>query len=223
MGRAQVSQDARVASPHFGAVAEPGRCVSTYRVAMLTIAAGPVLCLVRALSARIATLDIDMPFSAQDNATLEIGRERMSGALVKTGEKRAELRSREPIDIKAVLADPSLLASAGRRALPRVAIDARARIDIGAHRITAQVRDISTDGLRLFTEELLSVGDEVRVVLKGFERPLLGLVRWCSGDHAGVEFVQRLPISKLNAWLAAQCATEPDDEAPWTPPVISKS
>jgi hypothetical protein len=222
MGRAQVSQDARVASPQLIAAAEPGRSVTTYRVAMLTIAAGPVLCLVRALSARIATLDIDMPFTAQDNATLEIGRERLSGALVKTGDKRAELRSREPIDIAAILADPSLLASAGRRALPRVEVDARARIDIGVHRLPAQVRDISTDGIRIFTEELLSIGDEVRVVLKGFDRPLLGIVRWCSDDHAGVEFVQRLPISRLNAWLAAQSAAEPD-EAPWSPPVISKS
>jgi hypothetical protein len=222
MGRAQVSQDARVASPQFTAATEPGRSVTTYRVAMLTIAAGPILCLVRALSARIATLDIDMPFVPQDNATLEIGRERMSGALVRTGDKRAELRSRDPIDIAAILADPSLLASAGRRALPRIAVDTRARIDIGAHRITAQVRDISTDGIRIFTEELLSIGDEVRVVLKDLERPLPGVVRWCSGDHAGVEFVQRLPISRLNAWLAAQSAAEPD-EAPWSPPIISKS
>jgi len=222
MGRAQVSQDARVASPNFTAAAGPARSVTTYRVAMLTIAAGPVLCLVRALSGGVATLDIDMPFAPQDNATLEIGRERITGALVKTGDRRAELRSREPIDIAAILADPSLLASAGRRTLPRVAVDARARIDMGAHRIAAQVRDISTDGIRIFTEELLSIGDEVRIVLKGLDRPLPGIVRWCSGDHAGVEFVQRLPIGRLNAWLATQSAPEPD-EAPWSPPVISKS
>jgi hypothetical protein len=37
-----------------------------------------------------------------------------------------------------------------------------------------------------------------------------------------VEFIQRLPIGRLNAWLAAQAAPEPD-EAPWSPPVISKS
>jgi hypothetical protein len=224
MGRAQVSQDERAISPHLTEAADPCRSVTTYRVAMLTIAAGPILCLVRALSARVATLDIDMPFTAQDNATLEIGRERLSGALVKTGDKRAELRSREPIDIMAMLADPSFLASAGRRQLPRVAVDVRARIDIGAQRFTAQVRDISTDGIRIFTEELLSIGDEVRVVLKGLERPLPGIVRWCSGDYAGVEFIQRLPISRLNAWLSGQSTPEPDaGEAHWSPPVISKS
>jgi hypothetical protein len=223
MGRAQIGQDARETAPAFTAAADAGRrTVTTYRVAMLTIASGPILCLVRALSRRIATLDIDMPFAVQDNALLEIGRERLSGALVRIGAKRAELRSNNEIDIAAILADPSLLASAGRRALPRVAVDTRARIDIGAHRVTAQVRDISTDGIKIFTEELLSIGDEVRVVLKGLERPLPGVVRWCSGDYAGVEFVQRLPIGRLNAWLAAQSAPEPD-EAPWSPPIVSKS
>jgi len=220
----QRQQDAAQGAPGVTAGAEARRTVTTYRVAMLTLATGPILCLVRALSARSAALDIDMPFAPQDNAVLEIGRQRLTGALVRTGDRRAELRSRDEIDIPAILADPSLLASAGCRALPRIAVDARARIDIGPHRFAAQVRDISTDGIKIFTEELLSIGDEVRVVLKGFERPLPGTVRWCSGDHAGVEFVQRLPIGRLNAWLASQSAPEADEgDTPWSPPIVSKS
>jgi hypothetical protein len=223
MYRAQRRQEAHEAAPAFDAAAQTGRTVTTYRVAMLTIASGPILCLVRALSPRSATLDIDMPFAAQDCAMLEIGRAAFSGALVRTGDRRAELRTAQEIDVEAILADPSLLASAGRRTLPRVAVDDRARIDLGAQRFTARVRDISTDGVRVETDELLSIGDEVRIVLKGFERPLPGNVRWCSGDYAGVEFVQRLPIGRLNAWLAAQAAGEAEDEAPWSPPIISKS
>src|SRR6476619_2578354 len=103
MGRAQIGQDAREPAPAFTAAVEAGRSVTTYRVAMLTIASGPILCLVRALSRRVATLDIDMPFTAQDNAVLEIGRERLSGALVRIGEKRAELRGNAEIDIQAIL------------------------------------------------------------------------------------------------------------------------
>src|SRR5436305_13680057 len=110
MGRAQIHQDAQVAAPGFAPAAESGRSVTTYRVAMLTIASGPILCLVRALSPRVATLDIDMPFAPQDRARLEIGRASLSGALVRTGEKRAELRTVEEIEIAAILADPSLLA-----------------------------------------------------------------------------------------------------------------
>ena len=224
MYRIQSGQQARGAAPEYAGDAETGRSVTTYRVAMLTLASGPILCLVRALSRRVATLDIDMPFVPQDNAALEIGRERLAGALVRTGDRRAELRTVADIDIAAILADPSLLASAGCRALPRVAVDARARIDLGAQRFTAQVRDISTDGIRILTDELLSIGDEVRVVLKGFERPLPGIVRWCNGDHAGVEFVQRLPIGRLNSWLAAQAAPETGEaDRHWSPPIVSKS
>jgi hypothetical protein len=222
MYRGQNRQQTQDAAPQLAPTAAPARTVTTYRVATLTLAAGPILCLVRALSQRTATLDIEMPFAPQDQAMLEIGRERLTGALVRTGERRAELRTQEDIDIGAILADPSLLASAGRRALPRVEVDARARIDIGAHRIPAQVRDISTDGIKIYTDELLSIGDEVRVVLKGLERPLPGTVRWCSGDYAGIEFVQRLPIGRLNAWLAAQAGGE-GDETPWSPPIVSKS
>jgi hypothetical protein len=223
MYRAQGRQEVREAALPIEGVPDSGRAITTYRVAMLIIASGPILCLVRALAPRIATLDIDMPFTPQDKARLEIGRAVLAGALVRTGDKRAELRTVEEIDIAAILADPSLLASAGRRALPRIAVNARARIDIGGQRFTGQVRDISTDGVRIETDELLSVGDEVRIVLKGFERPLPGNVRWCSGDHAGVEFVQRLPIGRLNAWLADQAAPEGDDAAPWSPPIVSKS
>ena len=35
---------------------------------------------------------------------------------------------------------------------------------------------------------------------------------------AGVEFLQRLPINQVNAWLAAQSDSEPEDR-PWTPPL----
>lgn len=223
MGRAEIGQDRRETAPAFAPAAEVRRTISTYRVAMLTLATGPILCLVRALSARVVTLDIDMPFAPQDNAALEIGRERLTGALVRTGEKRAELRCLEEIHIEAILADPSFLASGGRRTLPRIAVDVRARIDIGQQRFTAQVRDISTDGIKIFTEELLSIGDEVRIVLKDMERPLPAVVRWCSGDHAGLELVQRLPIGRLNAWLALQSAPEPDEGDGHWPPIISKS
>src|ERR1700744_83853 len=107
MYRAQGRQEAHETAPAFDAAAQTGRTVTTYRVAMLTIASGPILCLVRALSPRIATLDLDMPFAAQDRATLEIGRATLMGALVRTGDKRAELRTAQEIDVAAILADPS--------------------------------------------------------------------------------------------------------------------
>lgn len=220
-GEQQRSEAQAQALPVESAAAS--RTVTCYRVAKLILAAGPMLCLVRALSERSAMLEIDLPFAAQDGAVLEIGRQQITGALVRTADKRAEFRSRAPIDPDALVADPAALASAGHRALPRVEVDARCRIDAGAHRAAAQVCDISTDGVKVYCEELLCVGDEVRVVLKGIDRAMGGIVRWCSDDEAGIEFHQRLPIGRLNAWLAAQSAPADEDEPRWAPPVISKS
>jgi hypothetical protein len=223
MYRAERQRKERVArrTPAEGFAAP--RTVTCYRVAKLTLAGGPILCLVRALSERSAALEIDLPFAAQEQAMLEIGRERLTGALARVGERRAELICDEPLDVDAILADPSLVAAAGQRTLPRVEVDARCRIDAGAHRIAAKVLDISTDGVKVYCEDLLCVGDEIRLVLQGLDSAIPGIVRWCSDDHTGVEFHQRLPLGRLNAWLAAQAAPVTEDEPCWAPPVISKS
>jgi hypothetical protein len=221
MARTQIRHETAqpIAAPP--AAAAP-RSVTCYRVARLDLAAGPILCLVRGLSEDVATLDIDVPFATQSAAGLQIAGHRLDGALVRIGDGKAEFRADAPIEIDQILADPSMIASAGQRALPRVKVDARARIDAGVHRLAARVRDISTDGVKIFTEELLATGDAVRVVLKGIESPMSGTVRWCRGDYAGIEFAQRLPIGRLNAWLSRQGAGD-DDERDWAPPVISKS
>lgn len=221
MARTQIRQE--TAKPiAVRPVAGAPRSVTCYRVARLDLAAGPILCLVRGLSEDVATLDIDVPFATQSAAGLQIAGHRLHGALVRIGDGKAEFRADAPIEIDQILADPSTIASAGPRALPRVEVDVRARIDAGGHRLAARVRDISTDGVKIFTEELLATGDAVRVVLKGIDSPMPGTVRWCRGDYAGIEFAQRLPIGRLNAWLSRQGADD-DDERDWTPPIISKS
>lgn len=224
MVRGQTRRTEATATPEAAAPDAAARIVTTYRVGKLTTKTGPILCLVRGLSEKIARLDIDMPFAGDDQATLEIGGERLTGTLVKLGDRQAELHSAATIDVETLLADPSILASLGQRTLPRVDVDARARIDFGGQRVPAQVRDISTDGIKVYTEELLASGDAVRIILKGFDTPLAGLVRWTDGDYAGIEFAQRLPIGRINAWLAAQAATDTGfDAAPWASGVVSRS
>jgi hypothetical protein len=217
MYRAEAAEERATPAPTIGT--GETRTIACYRVAKLVTATGPMLCIVRALSPQSATLDIELPFDPQDGATLEIGKERMIGALVRTGERRGELRARDAIDLRAIVADPSLVTSTGRRSLPRIEIAARCRIDLSAQRIPAEVRDISTDGIKIYCEELLSSGDAVRIVLKGIDTSMPGIVRWCDGDFAGIEFAQKMPISRLNAWLATQA----DCGGDWSPPIVSKS
>ena len=188
----------------------PSRVVTTFRVGKLMTRGGQTLCLVRTLSDRTATLDIDVPFEADEAATLEIGRETIAGTLVKLGESRAEMRCADPVELD------TILASGGRRKLPRVDVDAFARIEVGVLCIAARIRDISTDGMKVFAEDVLCVGDRVRVIVKGLGARPAGTVRWCAGDHAGIEFAQSLPIAALNTWLAG--ASRRDDL-----PILSKS
>jgi hypothetical protein len=199
------------------------RTVTTFRVGKIVTAAGQMLCLVRTLSDRTVGLDIEVPFAPDARASLEIGKERLDGELIKLEGKKAELRTARPIDLEAILADSSILASGGRRALPRVEVDARARIEVGEQQwIPGRICDISTDGMKVFTDDVLCTGDRVRITMKGLDSRLGGSVRWCDGDYAGVEFDQPLTMIQLNLWLAAQAAAA-QSEAGWSLPIVSKS
>lgn len=196
----------------LAAAPEAGRGVSTYRVGRIATASGQALCIVRMISPFAIVLEIEVPFAGADEAELAIGKETVAGALVFIAGKRAELRPVRAVDPEAILADPSIMASLGRRTLPRVEVDARARLEVTGQSMTVRIRDISTDGMKVHGEELLCAGDRVTVTMRGLPMRLAGRVRWSEGDHAGIEFDQPLAIGRLNLWLAAQSAPagEPD-------------
>src|SRR5437868_14353773 len=89
--------------------AEATRGLSTYRVGKIATAAGQALCIVRMISPFAIALDIEVPFAGADEASLQIGRERVTGALVFVAGKRAELRPDKEVDPEALLADPGAL------------------------------------------------------------------------------------------------------------------
>lgn len=194
------------------AAAAPARGISTYRVGKIATAAGQALCIVRMISPFAIALDIEVPLAGADEASLDIGKEHIKGALVLIAGKRAELRPDREIDPETILADSAMLAGVGRRTLPRVEVDARARIEVMGQAMTARICDISTDGVKVLVDDLLCTGDKVTLTMRGLQIRLAGLVRWSHGDHAGIEFDQPLPIGQLNLWLAAQAtpAGDPD-------------
>jgi hypothetical protein len=210
----QKSRFGKVRTPKavvIGAAAvEPARGISTYRVGKIAAAGHQALCIVRMISPFAIALDIEVPFAGADEAELVIGKESVSGALVFIAGKRAELRPSRAVDPEAVLADPSLEAGLGRRTLPRLEVDARARLEVMGQSMTARICDISTDGMKVLVDDLLCAGDRVTITMRGLPMRLAGLVRWSQGDHAGIEFDQPLAIGRLNLWLTAQTAPDWD-------------
>jgi len=208
-GKAQTPAAVIAAAP----AGQTARSLSTYRVGKIATGAGQALCIVRMISPFAIALDIEVPFAGADAASLELGKARVTGALAFVAGKRAELRPDREVDPEALLADPSVLTGAGRRTLPRVEVDARARIEVMGQSMAARICDISTDGTKVLVDDLLCVGDRVTLTMRGLQMRLAGLVRWAQGDHAGIEFDQPLPIGRLNLWLAAQAM--PDGEPDW--------
>lgn len=195
------------------AVADTGRGLSCFRVGRIATGAGQALCIVRMISPFAIALDIEVAFQGAERATLAIGTEAIEGALAMLGGKRAELRPTMAVDPEAILADPAMSAGIGRRTLPRLEVDSRARIEVMGQSMSARIRDISTDGMKVLVDDLLCAGDRVTVTMRGLQMRLTGLVRWAQGDHAGIEFDQPLAIARLNLWLAAQSA--PPGEPDW--------
>ena len=195
------------------AAADTGRGISCFRVGKIATDAGQALCIVRMISPFAIALDIELSFQGAEQASLVIGKETIPGALLMLGGKRAELRPAKAIDPEAILADPSMLAGIGRRTLPRIEVDARARIEVMGRSMSARICDISTDGTKVEVDDLLCPGDRVSITMRGLQMRLAGQVRWSHGDHAGIEFDQPLAIAQLNLWLAAQ--TAPPEQPDW--------
>ncbi len=185
---------------------DSARGISCYRVGKIANETGQALCIVRMISPFVIALDIEVAFTDSKQASLVIGKEAISGAIAMLGGKRAEFRPDKAIEPEAILTDPSMLAGVGRRTLPRIEVDARARLEVLGQTMTARICDISTDGVKVLVDDLLCTGDRVTITMRGLHHRLVGQVRWCEGDHAGIEFDQPMGIGELNLWLAAQAA-----------------
>ena len=192
---------------------DTARGISCYRVGKIATGTGQALCIVRTISPGMIALEIEVPFTSADDASLVIGTETVTGTLFMLEGKRAELRPANAVDPEALLADPAMLAGVGRRTLPRIEVEARARIEVMGQAMTARICDISTDGVKVKVDDLLCPGDRVTIVLRNLPMRLTGAVRWCVGDHAGIEFDRPLAIGQLNLWLAGHSA--PADQPDW--------
>ena len=225
MGRAQISQDERAIAPQLD-VAAAGRPALGHHLSRRHARRSPR----GRSSAWCGRFRRGSPRSTSTCLSprrtpprLEIGRERSDGALVKTGDKRAELRSRRA-DRRRRRSWPiprcSPAPAAGRCPASR---STRAPGSTSAP--SASPRRSATfrpTGSRSSPRSCSASATKCASCSRGSSARCPASCAGAAAIMPAIEFVQRLPISRLNAWLAAQSAPETDD-APWSPPVISKS
>lgn len=159
------------------------------------------LCLIRNISSKgimaeiFAPLEADVPVEIEFKAGASV-----CGIVRWVKDGRAGVEFDEAIDVHAVLAP-----NGGRMAprAPRLSIDSMARIVIGDVREKLQIFDISQGGVKVDAGMTLEPGLDVVVEIEGL--PVrASVVRWVSGDHAGISFNRVMALDQVAYWAAQQ-------------------
>lgn len=159
------------------------------------------LCLVRNISSKGVMAEIFAPLEADTRVEIEFkAGANVSGIVRWVQDGRAGIEFDEPIDVHEVLAP-----HAGRMAprAPRLAIDSMARVIVGDLRKRLQIFDISQGGVKVDAGMTLESGLDVVVEIEGL--PVrASVVRWVSGQHAGISFNRVMGLDQVAYWAAQQ-------------------
>jgi hypothetical protein len=118
------------------------------------------------------------------------------------GEARVYVSFAREVDIEALLASSRLVRDGRQPRMPRVKVDAWARLRVGARMFSVRLRDISQGGAKIQVHGLLSAGQQAVLTVRDLP-PIAGMIRWCGESEGGVSFNQPLGFAELAAWLAA--------------------
>src|SRR5205085_3482591 len=116
----------------------------------------------------------------------------ISGRIAWTRDANAGIAFDSPVDITELLANPPVLDNGWRARMPRVEIDRLATMRVGANTYWVHTRDVSQGGVKIDTDQVLTVGSPVVVTLQNF-RPLAGSLRWQQGRACGIAFNALIP------------------------------
>jgi hypothetical protein len=106
----------------------------------------------------------------------------------------------EELDAATLLRVQQKLSSTRRRAMPRVAVEAKATLRSGGRTYRAVVSDISSMGARVRSRPGLLAGDRIMVELQDLPA-IKGYVRWSDGGESGVAFETMIPMQIIAGWL----------------------
>lgn len=170
------------------------------------------ICVVRDVSASGVRLRVFHRLPAEALVTLELATgETFSIERVWEHEDHAGFRFVDPIDVQRFIVEAGPYP---KRPL-RLRMEFTAKITADSDPFTAKVRDMSREGARIDTGEMLAIGQKVKVAAKGLP-PLTAIVCWRAVPAYGLAFQQSFTfeeLAKLAARLqpVAQRPTDPDE------------
>jgi len=177
------------------------RHLTILRVGALMIEGERELCLVRNISAGGVMAHVYRRIEVGTRVAIEIKNdEAIPGKVVWESDSNVGIAFDQKIDVPDLLATSKVLGDGRRARRPRVAVDRMARLRCGAEVHYVRVTDISQGGVKVEIDVTLPTDADVVVSLDGF-RALPGVVRWTKDGHAGIGFIQVIPIAELCEWL----------------------
>ncbi len=176
------------------------RLLTILRVGKLTTDRFEELCLVRNVGVNGLLAHVHSPLVARQRVRIELRSDRkLWGSVMWLKDGVAGIGFDGQIGIEEVLARADAIT--GRRSSgPRLNIDCRATLRIGAKYCGVRVHDLGQMGVGISTTQGLEDGQEVVVTLEGF-RPIKGSALWCRNGRAGIVFNLPIAFEELTRWL----------------------
>ena len=182
-------------------MSQDSRLLKIFRVGKLTTDRFEELCLVRAVGAGGVMAHVHSPLAARQRVRIELGSDRQFwGNVLWTKDGTAGIGFDGQVDIAEVLARAGDETDDRRSHGPRLAIDCRAKLRVGAQFHWVRVHDLGQTGAGIISDEALENGSEVVITLEGF-RPIPASTAWRRDGRIGIAFNQPIPFGELMQWL----------------------
>jgi hypothetical protein len=190
-----------VAKPDFSDLRSAPRFSLLIRSAKLVYETGEYICIVRDVSASGVRLRLFHPLPAAPQVTLELATgETFVIEPVWEHQDHAGFRFADPIDVHRFIAEAGPYPKRPLRL--RIEFEAKLFASVDSEPIVVTVRDLSREGARVDSDQLLAIGQKLKIDAKGLP-PLTGIVCWRRIPSYGLAFQQSFTFEEL-AKLAAR-------------------
>ena len=162
------------------------------------------VCLIRKISAGGAVLHADLPIDEGQRLELELETgEHLDGTIAWQRGSELGLRFDAPIDVLPILARNLVSQPGERRRMPRVEVFCPARLESGTRTVLVTIRDIAQGGAKIEAPFALTAEEQIVIAPEGM-RAIASVVRWSSGNVAGIAFEPELEWQELMPWLRSR-------------------